>query len=81
MNAGIYLTLIEHVVASLLVGILAVATPSSESFGLRSQCFYMLIILFKLSGHLLPHLHPGSWLPSVLLLPLFSFSALLVLLG
>jgi hypothetical protein len=28
VNAGIYLTLIEHVVVSLLVGILAVATPS-----------------------------------------------------
>ena len=52
VNAGIYLTLIEHVVVSLLVGILAVATPSSESFEFRisHRLYYMLIIHFKVVG-------------------------------
>lgn len=42
VNAGIYITLIEHTFVSLLVGILSVATPSSEyyNFGyLRSICW------------------------------------------
>lgn len=67
VNAGIYLTLTEHVFVSLLVGIVSVATPSSEyyNFGyLRlytdntfffSSCrgVYALICILDISYHLL----------------------------
>ena len=46
VNAGIYLTLVVQVVASLLVGILAVATPSSE-YDTLDIPVYMLIIQFS----------------------------------
>jgi hypothetical protein len=58
VNAGIYLTLVEQVVASLLVGILAVATPSSEYYNVRYPSLYADNAFFKLSGRQRPHMHP-----------------------
>ena len=58
VNAGIYLTLTEHFIVSLLVGILSVATPSSEYYNFRYLSLYADDPFFKLSGRLRPHMHP-----------------------
>ena len=58
VNAGIYITLTEHLVVSLLVGILSVATPSSEYYNFGYLSLYADNPFFKLSGRLRPHMHP-----------------------
>ena len=79
VNAGIYLTLTEQVFGSLLIGILSVATPSSEYYNFGYLSPYADNTSFKLSVLLRPHLHLRYWLPSALFSPLCSLSDLLVL--
>ncbi|KAF8807483.1 hypothetical protein BYT27DRAFT_7099910 [Phlegmacium glaucopus] len=45
VNAGIYITLIEHIVASLLVGILSIATPSIVGASTPSYAPWILAII------------------------------------
>jgi len=45
VNAGIYLTLLEHVTVSLLVGILAIATPSIVGASTPSFASWLLAII------------------------------------